>query len=435
VSKIVDASANAIDWGRLVELRDKVKETPIAGATQPTLGLIAGELELVNGDVDALRARAKTKYKEYVLSRTLAMKSVVTCASTDVGIVEPKLRCAVGRTLSDVTSENSLFAVFARRARRDVDAFSRGVGEDLEVILRDASEEHVARTKNFYGEHVRAEHFAFVRAQVAACANASASASGGVKVKPILIPSMDVAVLDATEDAVDDDSNGGEFMFGKKSKKKKKKPQSASAATSSTSSATDLGLDKIGINLGERATQTLTKMLGDSSSAREPAFPEVESWGQTTSGEATGAAFGVLARAPENVAVVFPSELMRSALTFDAETNETVNSLGARAFSAEHIARDPDAWREENEDVVAAIWIEFDDGRPAAAATDDTFARAFTALRDGAKIPIVYAAVTLLRECGEACDPVAGPANAVAAAAAASSRAHARVDALGGDDE
>ena len=435
MSKIVDASANAIDWGRLVELRDKVKETPIAGATQPTLGLIAGELELVNGDVDALRARAKTKYKEYVLSRTLAMKSVVTCASTDVGIVEPKLRCAVGRTLSDVTSENSLFAVFARRARRDVDAFSEGVGEDLEVILRDASEEHVARTKNFYGEHVRAEHFAFIRAQVAACANAAASASGGVKVKPVLIPSMDT-VLVVDEDAVDDDSNGGEFMFGKKSKKKKKKPQSANAATSSTSStsSTDLGLDKIGINLGERATQTLTKMLGDSS-AREPAFLEVESWGQTTSGEAAGAAFGVLARAPENVAVVFPSELMRSALTFDAETNETVNSLGARAFSAEHIARDPDAWREENEDVVAAIWIEFDDGRPDAVATDDTFARAFTALRDGAKIPIVYAVVTLLRECGEACDPVAGPPNAVAAAAAASSRAHARVDALGGDDD
>jgi len=426
MSKIVDASANAIDWERLVELRERVKETPIAGATQPTLGLIAGELELVDGDVDALRARAKTRYKEYVLSRTLAMKSVVTVASSEAGIVEPKLRCAVGRTLSDVASENSLFAVFARRATRRVDDFSRGVGEDLEIILRDASEEHVSRTKNFYGEHVSAEYFAFVRAQVEACANAAATegargGGGAVKVKPILIPSMDVV-------ADDDSSDGGEgdFMFGKKSKKKKKKKTSAP-------SSADLGLDKIGINLGERATKTLTKMLGDSS-AREPAFPEVESWGQTTSGEATGAAFGVLARAPKNVAVVFPSELMRSALTFDAETNETVNSLGARAFSAEHIARDPDAWREKNEDVVAAIWIDFDDGRPAADAADDTFARAFTTLRDGAKIPIVYAAVTLLRECGEACDPVSGPPRAVAAAAAASGRAHARVAALGGDD-
>ena len=37
MSKIVDASANAIDWERLVELRERVKETPIAGATQPTL--------------------------------------------------------------------------------------------------------------------------------------------------------------------------------------------------------------------------------------------------------------------------------------------------------------------------------------------------------------------------------------------------------------
>ena len=427
MSKIVDASANAIDWERLVELRERVKETPIAGATQPTLGLIAGELELVDGDVDALRARAKTRYKEYVLSRTLAMKSVVTVASSEAGIVEPKLRCAVGRTLSDVSSENSLFAVFARRATRRVDAFSRGVGEDLEIILRDASEEHVSRTKNFYGEHVSAEYFAFVRAQVEACANAAATegargGGGAVKVKPILIPSMDVVADDDSSDGGD-----GDFMFGKKSKKKKKKKK-----TSAPSSA-DLGLDKIGINLGERATKTLTKMLGDSS-AREPAFPEVESWGQTTSGEATGAAFGVLARAPKNVAVVFPSELMRSALTFDAETNETVNSLGARAFSAEHIARDPDAWREKNEDVVAAIWIEFDDGRPAADAADDTFARAFTTLRDGAKIPIVYAAVTLLRECGEACDPVSGPPRAVAAAAAASGRAHARVAALGGDD-
>ena len=181
MSKIVDASANAIDWERLVELRERVKETPIAGATQPTLGLIAGELELVDGDVDALRARAKTRYKEYVLSRTLAMKSVVTVASSEAGIVEPKLRCAVGRTLSDVASENSLFAVFARRATRRVDDFSRGVGEDLEIILRDASEEHVSRTKNFYGEHVSAEYFAFVRAQVEACANAAATegARGG----------------------------------------------------------------------------------------------------------------------------------------------------------------------------------------------------------------------------------------------------------------
>lgn len=418
MGKFIDASRSVIDWERLASMVDKVREadaSPGAIARSPALGLVLGELRLAGGDAEALARRATTSdYGSFALQRTLGMKAVITRGATIAGVLDTRTRCAIGRTISDAASEDSLFAVYARRASGDADAFATGAAEDMRSVRDRLSEDDLARTKDWYGGGVGEGHFSFVEAQVArACEKAAGAAteSKAVTVVPILIPSFDAGGnLDGNADA--DGATDAELMFGKKSKKKKSPAAAAPAAQSSSFTPTSLA-------------ETLAKMASQRvSMRREPTFAEIESWGQTTAAETSGAAYQLVADAPAGAAVIFPSELMRSTLAFDAEV---CNTKGARAYSVDQILAAGDDFALPS-DVSVALFATFDPdaANPSGAAADARLKKALASVRKSRPdASIVNAVFVLAPECAT-CDARSGPPDAVALAAAASARAHSR---------
>jgi len=414
VGKFIDAGKSVIDWRKLAEMVDKIREadaSPGAIARSPALGLILGELRLAGDDAAALATRATTNdYGSFALQRTLGMKAVITRGATIAGVLDTRTRCAIGRTISDSGSEDSLFAVYARRASGHADAFAEGAAEDMRDVRERLSEDDLARTKDWYGGEVGDGHFSFVEAQVSrACEKASAAAeSKAVTVVPILIPSFDAGGSgDGSADA--EGATDAELMFGKQSKKKKSPPPPPPAPSSFTPTS---------------LAETLAKMASQRvSMRREPAFPEIESWGQTTAAETSGAAYQLVADAPSKTAVIFPSELMRSTLAFDAEV---VNTKGARAYSVEQILSAGDDF-ELPSDISVALFATFDpDANASGAAADANLKKALASLRKSRpNVSIVNAVFVLVPEC-TTCDAQSGPPDAVALAAAASARAHAR---------
>ena len=408
VARFVDAAKNQIDWDRAVEWANGATDGDgDAIASNPAIGLILGEVRTCGADAAALRGTRSGRYKEYALQRTLGMKAVLTRATTEAGVLDAKTRCAIGRKLADPSSGASLFHAYAKNADAAMDAFVRGVEEDLrEIADGDEAALDLARTKNFYGERVTERHFAFVNEQLAnALAKADesrGSAAQKVKVVPVLVPNTD-----ATEDEEEDDENA-DFMFGKKSKKKKKKAAANVSAASVASIASEVSASSTSF------VDALTKMVASKmGSTKEPAFPEIESWGQTTSAEASGAVVALLAGAPSGSVVILPSELMLRTLTFDVPAGDAVNSNGARAFCVDSIPDDVDA--------ECALWVSFDPNDATEGAwRDPKFKRAFKAL---AKVPVVVALLSRVPD-------VPSADELVAAAAAASSRAHERLNAI-----
>lgn len=445
MSRLVNPRAATIDWRALITMADKVNDSSQDLKMQPTLGLIRGELKMAGGREDVLAERAQG-YKEYVLQRTLGMKAALTLA-TNVATKDPKRRCAIGRALADPRNERSLFALFAKRATGEgVDVFVDGLAEDLVEIDRELSADDLATTKNWYGADVGQTHFDYVEKQVdkaierATRAVADGAAAGAVTVVPLLVPSVDTPKLagDAIssssngattssrrEGAADssspsDDDDGDDFMFGKKSKKKK----SSSKAKKTSLASTALAMDPSTM-LPQFAADALKQMTAKFGSS-EPAFPEVEAWGQSTSSEASAAVLALIARAPSNCAIILPSALLKATLTFD---NAVANSRGAKAFAVEEVAESD--WRANNPDVSAALWISFDPNPIEGDWRAPRFARALENCQANGDeqqplIPIVLASVALIAE-APSCDAIEGPPGAVATAAGASARAHERV--------
>jgi hypothetical protein len=445
MSRLVNPRAATIDWRALIALADKVNDSSQDLKTQPTLGLIRGELKMAGGREDVLAERAQG-YKEYVLQRTLGMKAALTLA-TNVATKDPKRRCAIGRALADPRNERSLFALFAKRATGEgVDVFVDGLAEDLVEIDRELSADDLATTKNWYGADVGQTHFDYVENQVdkaierATRAVADGAAAGAVTVVPLLVPSVDTPKLagdainnssrshgassrDGAADSTtggpsDGDDDGDDFMFGKKSKKKSK------AKKSSASTAAGALVMDPSTMLPQFAADALKQMTAKFGSS-EPAFPEVEAWGQSTSSEASAAVLALIARTPSNCAIILPSALLKATLTFD---NAVANSRGAKAFAVEEVAESD--WRANNPDVSAALWISFDPNPIEGDWRAPHFARALENCQANGDeqplIPIVLASVALIAE-APSCDAIEGPPGAVATAAGASARAHGRV--------
>lgn len=450
MSRLVNPRAATIDWRALITMADKVNDSSQDLKMQPTLGLIRGELKMAGGREDVLAERAQG-YKEYVLQRTLGMKAALTLA-TNVATKDPKRRCAIGRALADPRNERSLFALFAKRATGEgVDVFVDGLAEDLVEIDRQLSADDLATTKNWYGADVGQTHFDYVENQVdkaierATRAVADGAAASAVTVVPLLVPSVDTPKLagDAISSSIngatttssrrdgaadsssspssdDDDDGGDDFMFGKKSKKKK----SSSKAKKTSLASTALAMDPSTM-LPQFAADALKQMTAKFGSS-EPAFPEVEAWGQSTSSEASAAVLALIARAPSNCAIILPSALLKATLTFD---NAVANSRGAKAFAVEEVAESE--WRANNPDVSAALWISFDPNPIEGDWRAPRFARALENCQGNGDeqqplIPIVLASVALIAE-APSCDAIEGPPGAVATAAGASARAHERV--------
>ena len=470
MSRLVNARTQTLDWKKLFEMADAIGDKTHDLSTQPTLGLIRGELKLGGGD-DLNNASRASGYREYVLQRTLGMKAMLT-AATNGTCKDPKRRCAIGRALAEPKNPRSLFATFAARATPEgVDAFLRGCEEDLRAIEGELTEENVARTKNFYGAHVNEAHFEYLENQARKCAERAAassaaessSAAAAFTVVPVVVPNMDVvenaAVDDAAANNYSGDEDSDEMMFGKKSKKKKNKKNGGGAVATSAAATSNLVSSILAKGKGLTAEDALS-IMAEKFGSTEPAFPEIQAWGQTTSSEAAAVVLSILARAPAGCAVVLPSNLMTSTLTFGVRdpssmntttrTSESpssssldtvgfvANTSGALAFSIDAVAR-PN-WRQTNPSVSSAIWISFDDD----AANDDdtkdaedadTITKSALSALKSSKIPVTIAAFTLARAALE-CDAVAGPSDAVALGAAASARAHARIfTALGDDDD
>ena len=422
LSKAIDRAKGSIDWGKMASDVSSLDASSSAVAKSPALGLVLGELGLADGDAERLasKVRATEDYGSFALQRTLGMKAVITLGATRGGVTDAKTRCAIGRVISDSSSEDSLFAVFARRASKDLDAFVSGVSEDLQRIASESlSSEDLDRTKNWYAASVSPAHFSFVQNQVRRACSSSNADTKNVKVVPVLIPVYDGkstrgtfgGALDGADDDEDDDDG---FMFGKKSKKKKK-AKSTSAAVSSTSSEP------------QTVSDLLTKMVSQRvGSQREPTFPELEmSWGQTTAAEVGGAVLQLVAEAPAKSVVILPSELIRATISFDADASG-VNAAGARAVSIEQVASDASVI---GDDVSSTLWVTFDPDDASKSA--ETFKRALENIRSR-NIPIVNAVFALVPEI-ESCDAETGPADAVSLAASVSSRAHAAF--VSDDDE
>jgi len=452
MSRLVNPRAATIDWRALMALADKVNDSSQDLKMQPTLGLIRGELKMAGGREDVLAERAQG-YKEYVLQRTLGMKAALTLA-TNVATKDPKRRCAIGRALADPRNERSLFALFAKRATGEgVDVFVDGLAEDLVEIDRELSADDLATTKNWYGADVGQTHFDYVENQVdkaierATRAVADGAAAGAVTVVPLLVPSVDTPKLagdainnsssssssngasassrDGAADSTtggpsDGDDDGDDFMFGKRSKKKSKAKKTSTLASTAAGA---LAMDPSTM-LPQFAADALKQMTAKFGSS-EPAFPEVEAWGQSTSSEASAAVLALIARAPSNCAIILPSALLKATLTFD---NAVANSRGAKAFAVEEVAESD--WRVNNPDVSAALWISFDPNPIEGDWRAPRFARALENCQANGDeqplIPIVLASVALIAE-APSCDAIEGPPGAVATAAGASARAHERV--------
>lgn len=464
MSRLVNARTQTLDWKKLFEMADAIGDKTHDLSTQPTLGLIRGELKLGGGDndddADSNASRA-SGYREYVLQRTLGMKAMLT-AATNGTCKDPKRRCAIGRALAEPKNPRSLFATFAARATPEgVDAFLRGCEEDLRAIEGELTEENVARTKNFYGAHVNEAHFEYLENQARKCAERAASSaessSAAFTVVPVVVPNMDVvenaddAANNSGNEDSDEASDGAAMMFGKKSKKKKNKKNGGGqgGGASSTFAATSMVSSILAKGKGLTAEDALS-IMAEKFGSTEPAFPEIQAWGQTTSSEAAAVVLSILARAPAGCAVVLPSNLMTSTLTFgvrdpntiatatsESPSSDTVgfvaNTSGALAFSIDAVAR-PN-WRQTNPSVSSAIWISFDDDNDDD--TEDSDAAitqsALSALKSS-KIPVTVAAFILARAALE-CDAVAGPPDAVALGATASARAHARISTALGDED
>lgn len=441
MSRLVNARAGTIDWRALLAMADKVNDASQDLKAQPTLGLIRGELKMRGGRADALLAERRQGYKEYVLQRTLGMKAALTLA-TNAATKDPKRRCAIGRALADPRNERSLFALFAKRATDEgVDVFVDGLAEDLINIDGELSADDLATTKNWYGASVGAAHFDYVENQVDKAIERATRAVEGegaavVVVVPVLVPSVDTPKLagdavsrggdgasassstgadgttSSNADGENNDADDDDFMFGKKSKKKKKKAATPAASALAMDPSTMLP------QFAADALKQMTEKFG----ATEPAFPEVEAWGQSTSSEASAAVLALLARAPAKCAIILPSELLKQTLTFD---NAVANSRGARAFAVEEVAESD--WRANNPDVAAALWVSFDPNPIEGDWRAPRFAHAWENCRGGpSPIPIVLASVALIAE-APSCDAVEGPPGAVATAAGASARAHERI--------
>jgi len=455
MSRLVNSRTQTLDWKKLFEMADAIGDETHDVSTQPTLGLIRGELKLGGGG-DNDNASRISGYREYVLQRTLGMKAMLT-AATNGTCKDPKRRCAIGRALAEPKNPRSLFATFAARATPEgVDAFLRGCEEDLRTIEGELTEENVARTKNFYGAHVNEAYFEYLENQARKCAErAASSSSAAFTVVPVVVPNMDVVENAAADDAAnnsgDEDSgeasDGVAMLFGKKSKKKKNKKNGGGAAA--TSAATSMVSSILAKGKGLTAEDALS-IMAEKFGSTEPAFPEIQAWGQTTSSEAAAVVLSILARAPAGCAVVLPSNLMTSTLTFgvrDPSVNTTpndespsssdtvgfvANTSGALAFSIDAVAR-PN-WRQTNPSVSSAIWISFDDDDDDDDTEDTTITQSAISALKSSKIPVTVAAFTLARAALE-CDAVAGPPDAVALGAAASARAHARISTALGDDD
>ena len=460
MSRLVDPRSRELDWKRAFDMADAITDASNDVSTQPTLGLIRGELKL--GDADAMsNASRASGYREYVLQRTLGMKAMLT-AATNGTCKDPQRRCAVGRALAEPKNPRSLFATFAKRATREgADAFLRGCEEDVRAIEDALTEEDVARTKNFYGAHVKEAHFDYLENQARKCAEraASSSASSGfIRVVPVVVPNMDVVVADADDD--DSDSAGGAMMFGKKSKKKRNKKSGGGGGAGTSAAAAASMVSSILAEGKALAAEDALRVMAEKFGSTEPAFPEIQAWGQTTSSEAAAVVLSILARAPAGCAVVLPSNLMASTLTFgvrDPNNNAASDSLdtvgfvantsGALAFSIDAVARPH--WRETNPNVSSAVWISFDDddddaddknrgenlSSSSSSPEDAAITKSALSALKSSKIPVTIAAFTLARGARE-CDAFDGPPDAVALGAAASARAHERVaSALGDDDD
>ena len=116
---------------------------------------------MCGADAAALRRTRSRRYKEYALQRTLGMKAVLTRATTEAGVLDAKTRCAIGRKLADPSSGTSLFHAYAKNADAAMDAFVRGVEEDLRDVADERrggvgfgeNEEFLRRTRD--GETLR----------------------------------------------------------------------------------------------------------------------------------------------------------------------------------------------------------------------------------------------------------------------------------------
>lgn len=458
MSRLVDPRSRELDWKRAFDMADAITDSSNDVSTQPTLGLIRGELKLGDADDDVSNASRASGYREYVLQRTLGMKAMLT-AATNGTCKDPQRRCAVGRALAEPKNPRSLFATFAKRATREgADAFLRGCEEDVAAIEDALTEEDVARTKNFYGAHVKEAHFDYLENQARKCAEraASSSASSGfIRVVPVVVPNMDV-VVDSDDD--DSDSAGGAMVFGKKSKKKRNKKSGGGGGAGTSAAAAASMVSSILAEGKALAAEDALRVMAEKFGSTEPAFPEIQAWGQTTSSEAAAVVLSILARAPAGCAVVLPSNLMASTLTFGvrdpnaaaSDSLDTVgfvaNTSGALAFSIDAVARPK--WRETNPNVSSAVWISFDDDDDAddknrgenlssssSSPEDAAITKSALSALKSSKIPVTIAAFTLARGARE-CDAFNGPPDAVALGAAASARAHERVaSALGDDDD
>ena len=162
VARFVDAAKNQIDWDRAVEWANGATDGDgDAIASNPAIGLILGEVRMCGADAAALRGTRSGRYKEYALQRTLGMKAVLTRATTEAGVLDAKTRCAIGRKLADPSSGASLFHAYAKNADAAMDAFVRGVEEDLRDVADERrggvgfgeNEEFLRRTRD--GETLR----------------------------------------------------------------------------------------------------------------------------------------------------------------------------------------------------------------------------------------------------------------------------------------
>ena len=415
-SRLVNARALTMDWRALIALSEKINDAKEDLSAQPTLGLIRGELKMCANEETL--ARREQSYKEYVLQRTLGMKAALTLA-TNEATKNAKRRCAIGRALSDPTNDRSLFALYAKRATNaGVDAFVGGLALDLIDIDRALSANDLATTKNWYGANVTEGHFEFVEKQVERAVESVAKAKAGdsVKVVPVLVPSMDASKFAgdalASEDTSKANTDEPDFMFGKKSKKNKNKKPADSKTTNAA-----FAIDPSTM-LPQFAADALKQM--SAKFGTEPAFPEIEAWGQSTSSEASGAVLALIARAPANCAVILPSALFKVTLTFDLER---ANSRGARAFAVEDVAASD--WRASNPDIDRALWVSIDPNPIEGDWRAPRFAAALATCAS-ASIPVVIASMALIPE-APTCDAHDGPPEAVAVAAGASARAHERV--------
>lgn len=462
MSRLVNARTQTLDWKKLFEMADAIGDETHDVSTQPTLGLIRGELKLGGGDGNDNASRI-SGYREYVLQRTLGMKAMLT-AATNGTCKDPKRRCAIGRALAEPKNPRSLFATFAARATPEgVDAFLRGCEEDLRAIEGELTEENVGRTKNFYGAHVNEAHFEYLENQARKCAERAASSSAessSFTVVPVVVPNMDVVENAAADENAnnsgDDEDSGGEasMMFGKKSKKKKNKKNGGGGAAATSAAATSNLVSSILAKGKGLTAEDALSIMAEKFGSTEPAFPEIQAWGQTTSSEAAAVVLSILARAPAGCAVVLPSNLMTSTLTFGVRDPSSINTTtpndesppssldtvgfvantsGALAFSIDAVAR-PN-WRQTNPSVSSAIWISFDADDDTDDTKDaDTITKSALSALKSSKIPVTVAAFTLARAALE-CDAVAGPPDAVALGATASARAHARISTALGDDD